>query len=181
MAVAKEKFVALRKKWGIKNKYTITEIAQKVGLPVEDLKNRPANFAGYLDWHPEPRFIAVNRDLPAHEQALFIARQIAVWAQQQRYNSVVLNRPWKWQMFDAAPAGLKEKISQMDIEYRAHWLMLFWSTGDEFRAFIRADPKRFWSHTLTDNIVRYHLSKLRVKLWFSKFCRKIAIVAFPAS
>ena len=181
LAVAKEKFVALRKKWGIKNKYTITDIAQKAGLPVEYLKNRPANFAGYLDWHPDPRFIAVNRDLPAHEQAWFIARQIAVRAQEQRYNSLALNRPWKWEMLDAAPSGLKEKISQMDIEDRAHCFMVFFATGDEFRAFIKADPKRFWSHAFTDNIVRYHLSMLRAKLWFGKFCRKIAFVAFPAS
>jgi hypothetical protein len=59
--------------------------------------------------------------------------------------------------------------------------MLFFTTGDEFRAFIKADPKRFWAHTFTDNIVGYHLSMLRAKLWFSKFCRKIAVVAFPAS
>jgi hypothetical protein len=181
LAVAKEKFVALRKKYGIKNRYSMTEIAQKAGLPVEYLKNMPTTFEGFLDWHPDPRFIAVNHDLPAHEQAWFIARQIAVWAQQQRYNSLVLNRPWKWEMLDAAPEKLKQKISQLDIEYRAHWLMLFFATGDEFRAFIRANPKRFWSDAFTDNIVGYHLSMLRAKLWFSKFCRKIAVVAFPAS
>ena len=84
-------------------------------------------------------------------------------------------------MLDAAPAKLKQKISQMDIEYRAQWLMLFFATGDEFRAFIRADRKRFWSPGFTDNIVWYHLSILRVKLWFGKLRRKIAIVAFPAS
>jgi hypothetical protein len=181
LAVAKETFVALRKKYGIKNKYTLTQIAQKAGLPVEYLKNIPASYAGFLDSHPTPRFIAVNRDLPHHEQALFIARQIAVWAQQQRYNSLALDHPWKWQMLDAAPDKLKQRICQMDIEYRAHWLMLFFATGDEFRAFIKADPKRFWSHTFTDNIIRYHLSMLRAKLWFAKFRRKIAIVAFPAS
>ena len=119
LAVAKEKFVALRKKYGIKNKYTITEIAQKAGLPVEYLKNMPTTFEGFLDWHPAPRFIAVNRDLPAHEQAWVIARQIATWAHQQRYNSVALNRHWKWEMLDAAPEKLKQKISQLDIEHRA--------------------------------------------------------------
>lgn len=175
MAVAKEKFVALRKKYGIKNKYTIPEIAQKSGLPVEYLKNMPANFAGYLDWHPDPRFIAVNPVLPTHEQDWFIARQLAWRAQQQRYNSLALDRPWKWETLDAAPANLKEKISQMDVEYRAYWLMLFFATGDEFRAFIRADPKRFWSHTFTDNIVRYHLSKLRLQTWIFKFFYALAL------
>ena len=84
LAAAKGKFVALRKKWGIKNPYTIADIAQKSGLPVEYLKNIPATYEGFLDWHPEPRFIAVNRDLPAQDQAWFIARQIATWAQQSK-------------------------------------------------------------------------------------------------
>ena len=181
LTAAKNKFVALRKKWGFKNKYTIAEIAQKAGLPVEYLKNRPANLAGYLDWHPTPRFIAVNPDLPPHEQAWFIAQQFAVWAQQQRYNSVALDRPWKWAILDAAPEPLRNKILQMDVEDRAHWLMLFWATGDEFRAFIKADSKRFWAHAFTGNNVGYHLSMLRAKLWFAKLFRKIATVAFPAS
>ena len=181
LAAAKEKFVALRTKWGIKNQYSIAEIAHKSGLPVEYLKHRPANYQGYIDWSADPRFIAVNPDLPAHEQALFIARQLAFRAHQQRCNSLALNRPWKWEMLDTAPEKLKQKICQLDIEYRAHWLMLFFTTGDEFRAFIRADPKRFWSHTFTDNIIGYHLSMLRAKLWLAKLCRKIAIVAFPAS
>jgi hypothetical protein len=181
LAVAKEKFVALRKKYGIKNKYTIPDIAQRAGLPLEYLKNMPTTFEGFLDWHPDPRFIAVNRELPGHEQAWFIARQLAWRAHQQRYDSLALDRSWKWEMFDAAPSGLKEKISQMDIEDRAHCFMLFFATGDKFRAFIKADPKRFWAHAFTDNIVRYHLSMLRIKLWFSKSWRKIAIVTFPAS
>ena len=59
--------------------------------------------------------------------------------------------------------------------------MQWFTTGDEFRAFIKADPKRFWSHTFTDNVVRYHLSKLWLKLWVSKLCHKIAIVSRPLS
>jgi hypothetical protein len=181
MAVVKEKFVALRKKYGIKNPYSMTEIAQQAGLPVKHLENAPSNYEGYMDWHDEPRFIAVNRALPAHERALFIARQLALRVHQRRFNSLAFNRPWKWVMLDAAPEKLKQEISQLDIEHRAHCLMLFFATGDEFRAFIKADPKRIWFHAFTDNIVGYHLSKLRIRLWFSKFCRKIAIVAFPAS
>ena len=180
LAAAKAKFVSLRKKWGIKNPRSIAEVAQKSGLPVEYLKNIPTSFEGFLDWHPEPRFIAVNPDLPAHDQAWFIARQIATWAQQQRFNSLALDRPWKWEMFDAAPAALKEKISKLDVEYRAHWLMLFWASGEEFRAFVKTNPKRFWSHTFTSNIVWYHLAKLRVKLWGISLRRKITVVAFPA-
>jgi hypothetical protein len=181
LTAAKEKFVVLRKKWGIKNQYTIQDIAQKSGLPVQFLKNRPANFEGYMDWNPTPRFIAVNGDLPAHQQAWFIARQLAVWAQEQRFDSLALNRPWKWQILDAAPEQLRSAICRMDVAYRAHWLMLFWAAGDDFRAFIKANPKRFWSHLFTDNIVRYHLSKLRVKLWFAKSFRKIAFPLFPAA
>ena len=70
LAAAREKFVALRTKWGIKNRHSIAEIAHKSGLPVEYLETAPRNFAGFMDWHDDPRFIAVNRELPAHEQAL---------------------------------------------------------------------------------------------------------------
>jgi hypothetical protein len=178
---AHKAIVAIRVKLNLKPQYTLPEIAQKGGMPVEYLENVPANYEGFMDWNDEPRFIAVNRDLPAHDRALFIARQLALRAQQRRFNSLVLDRPWKWEMFDAAPAKLKSKISQLDIEYRAHWLMLFWSTGDEFRAFIRAKPTRIWSQTFNDSIVSYHLSMLRAKLWIGKFCHKIATVAFPAS
>jgi hypothetical protein len=177
----KEFLVSLRRKYGFKNRYSMCDLAQNAGLPVEYPESLPTTFEGYLDWHPEPRFIVVNRNLPLHDQAFFIARQVATCAQKRRCNSLVLNRPWKWEMFDAAPADLKEKVSQLDIEHRAHWFMLFFATGDEFRAFIRADPKRFWSYPFNDNIVAYHLSLLRAKLWFTKCCRKVATVAFPAS
>jgi len=181
LAAAKEKFVALRKKWGIKHRYSIQDIAEKSGLPVQFLKNRPADFAGYMDWNPTPRFIAVNGDLPAHEQAWFIARQLAVWAQEERFDSLALDRPWKWQVLDAAPEQIRNEICRMDVDYRANWLMLFWATGDEFRAFIRANPKRFWSQFFTDNIVRYHLSKLRVKFWLANSFRKITVTLFPTA
>jgi hypothetical protein len=180
-AQLKEFLVSLRRKYGFKNRYSMCDLAQNAGLPVEYLENSPPTLEGFLDWNPDPRFIAVNRNLPLHDQAFFIARQIAACAQKRRCNSLVLNRPWKWETFDAAPAGLKEKVSQMDIEYRAHGFMLFFATGDEFRAFIKASPKRFWSHIFADNIVGYHLSILRAKLWFAKCCRKVAIVAFPVS
>ena len=181
LAAAKEKFVAMRKKWGIKNRYSMAEIAHKSGLPVEYLKHRPVNYQGYIHWTGDPRFIAVNPDLPAHEQAWLIARQLALRAHQQKYNSFALDRPWKWAMLDAAPEKLKQKICQLDIEYRAHFLMLFFATGDEFRAYVKANPKLLWSHAFNDNIIAYHLSMLRAKLWFAKLRNKIAVVAFPAA
>jgi hypothetical protein len=178
--IAHKALVSVRRKFNVKPKYTLPEIAQKAGMPVEYLENVPATYEGFLDWHAEPRFIAVNRDLPAHDQAFFVARQLALRAQQQRFDSMVLNRAWKWKIFDAAPAKLKTKISQLDIEFRAHWLMLFWSTGDEFRAFIRADPKRFLGGSFNINVVAYHLSVLRIKLWFTKTYRKVTYAIFPA-
>lgn len=181
LTVVKDTFVALRKRWGIKNRYSMTEIAQKAGLPVEYLKSAPKIFDGFLDCHDEPRFIAVNRELPPHQQAFFIARQVAFRAHQQRYNSLALDLPWKWEMLDAAPADLKEKISQLDIEDRAHWFMLVFTTGDEFRAFIKESPKRFWSHAFTTNVVWYHLAVFRAELWFTEIRRRIASVVFPVS
>lgn len=180
-AAAYKILVAIRKKLNLKPKFTMAEVAHRSGFPVEYLKNIPTTFEGFLDWHDDPRFIVVNRDLPAHDQAFFIARQLAVLAHEQRRNSLVLNRPWKWEMLDAAPEQLKNKICQLDVESRAHWFMLFWATGDEFRAFIKADTKRLWANSFNSNIVGYHLSKLRVKLWLAKIYRKIAIVELSAS
>lgn len=180
-AAAHQVLVALRVKLNLKPGYTMAEIAQAAGLPVVNLENRPANFEGYLDRHDAPRFIAVNPDLPAHQLAWFTARQIAYCAQKQRCNSLALNQPWKWEMLDAAPDDLKNKILALDAEYRAHWLMMAFSTGDEFRAFVRENPKRYWSHAFTPNVVAYHLSKLRIKAWLDSFFRKIAVVAFPIS
>jgi len=177
-AVAKKNLVAMRKKWGIKNRYNMNDIAQRAGLPVEYLDSLPQSVAGFLDGHNEPRFIAVNRQLPPHDQAFFIARQIASIAHNQRLYSLVLDRPWKWATLDAAPDDLKEKVIQLDTESRAHWLMLGYATGDEFRAFVRASPKRIWSGGFNDNIVRYHLSKVWVRLWFAKVYRRITFAAF---
>jgi hypothetical protein len=179
-ARVKENLVSLRKKYGIMRQYSMDDIARNAGLPVEYLENIPTSFEGFLDMKLNPRFIVVNPNLPAHDQALSMARQLATCAHQRRCNSLALDRPWKWEMFDAAPAELKQKISELDIEHRAHWLMLFFTTGDEFRAFIKADPKRFWANSFTSNIVWYHLSKLRVKLWLGKICRKITSPFFPA-
>jgi hypothetical protein len=177
-ARAKESLVSLRRKYGIKNRCSMDDLARNAGLPVEYLENTPTRFEGFLDCKADTRYIAVNRDLPAYEQALSKARQIATCLQQRRCNSLALNQPWKWKMFDAATAALQQKISEMDIEYRAHCFMLFFSTGDEFRAFIKVNPRRFWSHLFTDNIIAYHLATLRVKLWFTKTYRKVMPTAF---
>jgi len=84
----------------------------------------PVKYHGHLDPHDEPRFIAVNRDLPHWEQDLVIAREIARYAQDRRCNSPLLDRPWKWEMLAIAPDETKQIICKLDIDSRANWLML---------------------------------------------------------
>ena len=171
----------MRAKLNLRPRLTMAEFAKNAGLPIVYLADRPPNFPGYLDSNDEPRFIAVNRDLPAYAQAFFIAGEVAFCAQQRRCNSIALDRPWKWAMLDAAPEELRDKLLAIDAEYRAQCFMLLFSTGDEFRAFIKADPKRLWSDAFTSNIVGYQLSKLWAKIWLRNFCRKLVFVAFPSS
>lgn len=164
--------VALRKKLNLRPKYLMPEIAAKVGLPVDYL-DLPAKFGGFIDPEEEPRYIAVNQALPAFEQDLIIARHMAFRAQQLRVNSLAIDKPWKWEMLEIAPPDLKEKLLYLDEEYRAHWSMILFSSGDNFRAFMRQYSKRFFLVSFADNIVAFHLTKLRVRLWFIKTCRKV--------
>jgi hypothetical protein len=179
---AHKAIVAFRVKLNLRPRFTMAEIAQNVGLTVQNLENQPADFEGFVDWCDKPRFIAVNRNLLAHKKAWFIARQIAFCAQQRRCNSVSLDRPWKWAMLDNANQKLRNKILLLDEENRAHFFMVFCSTGDEFRAYVREDPKKvFWTIPFADIIVSYHLSKLWVKNWFNNLYRKLVFGAFPSS
>jgi hypothetical protein len=63
-----------------------------------------------------------------------------------------LDRPWKRSTLDAVPADLKKEVIELDIDCRAHMLMLFFASGDEFRAFIRSNPKRLSSAGFNDGM-----------------------------
>lgn len=173
-AAAKESFVAMRRKWGIKPVCTLANVANRNGLNIEHLDNMPAKYDGHLDSHDEPRFIAVKRDLTQWKQAFVIAREISRCAQDRRCNSLLLNRPWKWEMLAIAPDETKQTICELDIESRAHLLMTLCATGDDFRAFCRRHPEIFYKPFYTDNVVLFHLSILRLKTWLSRFFRQFA-------
>lgn len=160
---------------------TLADFAERAGLPVVDLVNRPANYPGYLDMFEEPRFIAVNRDFPVDEQAWFIAQQVAFCAQQRGVDSLALNRPWKWELLETAPHELKEKILAMDQEFRAYWFMLLFASREEYRPFARKNRKKISKITFTDNIVRFYLYKLWLKIWLSKLYRRLVFMGNPAS
>ncbi len=172
--------VAIRKKLNWKPKYSVADVAKLIGLPVVYPEHRPANFKGFLLLGEFPA-IAVNADLPAHEQAFTIAQHIAFYQQQTRCNSLALDQPWKWEMLDAAPPELHEKLSQLDEIFRAHLIMLNHASGDEFRAHLKADYKRLFGGSEAVNIVWFHLFKLRIKIGFIKFCRKVIFIGHPAS
>jgi hypothetical protein len=171
---AKESIVAARKKWGIKPICTLADVANKSGLNIEQLENMPAKYDGHLDPHDQPRFIAVKSDLAQWEQSLVIAREFGRYAQDRRWNSMMLDRPWKWEMLTIAPDDIKQMISKLDIDARAHLLMTLCATGDDFRAFCKRHPEIFYKPFYTDIVVLFHLSKLRIKTWLSRLFRQFA-------
>ena len=83
---------------------------------------------------------------------------------------MVLNSPWKWEMLSIAPDEISQKVRQLDLEHRAFWLLMFYTTRDEFRAFIKRHPKTVLVSIFSGNIIDFLLLKVRIKNWFFKFC-----------
>jgi hypothetical protein len=160
----------------IRSKYTIIDVANNTGLPVEFLEGMPAKYNGHLDMHDEPRFIGVNRDLPQCDQIYTIAREIGFYHQNRQCHSMVLNHPWKWGMLTIAPDQITQKVRQLDAESRAFCLLMLYSTRDDFRAFVKRHPKTVLVNIFSSNIVDFLLLKVRIKTWFFKFRR---IFIFP--
>jgi hypothetical protein len=165
--------MTIRKKLNLRSKYSMPEVAAKVGLPV-DYMDLPAKHKGFIDPMAQPRFIAVNRGLPSFEQTYVIARHLAFRAQQLRMNSLIFNKPWKWRVLDAAPPALRERLLLLDEMNRAHWSMTFFSSGDDFRSFTKQHFREFVVITFADNIVGYHLTRLRTKFWVANLIRRVA-------
>ena len=155
---------------------TMFQYAQKAGLSVELLDGIPQNLGGWLDPDPSPRFIGVNRNLPQHEQVFIIARELGYFAQDCGQNSALLDQPWKWHMLSTAPESIGEDIYRMDAEFRGFWLMLWFATGDEFRAFVNQHPGKLCKILFYDNIVTVQLYRLRVKSWLRSFFNRLALI-----
>jgi hypothetical protein len=179
-AYAHKKLVAIRKKLNLKPKYSVVEVANQLGFTIVYPEFKPAGFTAFPLWNDSPA-IAVNSDLAAHEQALAIAAQLAYITQRLQCNSMVLDQPWKWEMLDAAPNDLRERICELDEKSRAHLIMLNHASGDEFRAYIKDDYRRLYRGSFYSNRVAFQLKKLQIKIVFVKFCRKLFFVGQHAS
>lgn len=167
--------VALRKKLNIRPKFTMPEVVHKSGLQVVYFDGVSPAFAGFLDPHDYPRYIAVNRNVPPEDQVFAVARELGYCAQDRRQNSLALDRPWKWRLFDDAPEEIQQKISELDAECRAQLFMMAFATGDQFRAFVKKYPKKYFWMSFHPNIVGFHLFVLRIRTWIFKIFYFLAL------
>ena len=142
----------------------MTEYARLNGLEIEELEGMPARFDGQLDLtNNKSCHIAVNRNLTSWSRALVIGREIGYFAQEQRWPSMILDRPWKWEALAAAPDNIKESILRYDAEFRAEILMLHFTTRAEFRDYFKKTILKsltlgLWTHVLVQlRLVQFHL------------------------
>lgn len=174
-AIARNAFSTLREKLKLRPQFTMFQAAQNAGVPVEYLAKVSTTFEGYLDTYDEPRFIAVNPNLPPEDQVFTVARELGYCAQRRRCNSLVLDRPWKWRLFESAPEEIRERISMLDAHHRAHWFMLAFATGDQYRAYYRKHRGSVFAGIFADTIVHFQLWKLRVQTWIYKMFVVLAL------
>jgi len=174
-AFAHKALLALRAKLNLRPQLTMFQAAQNAGLPVEYQAPVSTTFDGYLDTHAEPRFIAVNLNLPPEDQILTIARELGFCAQRYRRNSLVLDRPWKWRLLETAPEEIREKISLLDAHHRAHWFMMAFATGDQYRAYYRKHRESVFAGIFADTTVIFQFWKLRIQTWIYKILVVLAL------
>ncbi len=127
---------------------TLPDIAKSHNLNVEYVGEMPATFRGYLDPHPEPRYIVVNQELHPADQSYVISRAICLNLQKHRMNSSFLNSPKKWKLADEAPGMLKKEIFGLDLEMRTHLMMATFGKPAHYFSFIKRHPERFICDTL---------------------------------
>jgi hypothetical protein len=174
-AFARKALLALRTKLNLRPQCTMFQAAQNAGLPVEYQAPVSTKFDGYLDTHTEPRFIAVNPNLPPEDQVFTIARELGYCAQKRRCNSLALDRPWKWKLFESAPEEIREKIFLLDAHHRAHWLMLAFATGDQYRASYKKHRESVFAGVFADTLVTFQLWTLRIQTWIYKIFVVLAL------
>jgi hypothetical protein len=152
-----------------------TIVVANVPLAIELSDDLPAKCDARLDPDDNPRYIKVNRNLPQYMQVFGIGRECGFLLQQRGYNSLVLNRPWKWKLLAAAPDEIRQKLFHLDAEGRASWFMIFNAKRDHFRAFRKNQPKKFFRMMFAEMIFTFHLSKLRLQTWIFKFFYALAL------
>jgi hypothetical protein len=156
-------------------KYSLDDAANFNGLAIEPFEDMPPTYTGHLDTYDNPRFIGVNADLPEHERKYVKARELGRYFQRLRRDSIVINRPWKWNLLATAPTETRDFIMSLDIEWRAYWLM-YWHAGKkDFFGFIKRYPKKYFAVLFADNISNFVFWKLRVQTLIFKFFYKLAL------
>lgn len=123
----------------------------------------------------DPRAISVNRNLPQYQQVFGIGRECGFLLQQRGYNSLALDRPWKWKLLAAAPDGDRQKLCHLDAEGRAFLFVCFYAKRDDFLAFAKSQPKKFFRLMFSNVIFIVHLSRLRLQTWIFKFFYALAL------
>ena len=156
---------------------TMTEFARLNGLEIEELEGMPVRFDGQLDLTDNKScHIAINRDLTSWPRDLVIGREIGYYAHEQRWPSLILDRPWKWEALAAAPDNIRESILRYDAEFRAGILMVHFTSREEFRdyfkkKFLKSLIPGFWNHL----IVQLRLAQFRVQTIVYKFFYILAL------
>ncbi|MGH7976415.1 MAG: hypothetical protein ACREC8_07110 [Limisphaerales bacterium] len=160
-----------------KNKLTMADYARLNGLEIVELDGMPARYDGHLDpTNNKSSYIAINRNLVSWERSLVIGREIGYFAQEQRWPSMILDRPWKWEALSAAPDNIRELILRFDAEFRAGILMLHYTQRDEFRDYFKKTILKsltidFWNHLVVQSL----LIQFRVQNWIYKFFYVLAL------
>src|ERR1035437_10543850 len=139
----RERLKKIREGLKIVVQHSVYDAARHNGLAIEYPEGMPANYTGHLDTDDPPRFIAVNPELARLDQVRVIAREIARYGQLRQLNSPVIDRSWKWTLLANAPVRTREKICAIDIEVRAQWLLILFTSHDDFRALFKNHLTRF--------------------------------------
>ncbi len=161
---------------------TIFDLAKFYGLNVEFL-DLPASNAGYLDPHDDPRYIAVNRNLPHSEQVFTVAHELCHYISdhkrpRRKYPNRLLNQQYqsrRAQLIVNFYRYILNKLLPPEREadmFAMSWLVQY-GGGNNLREFIDRHPEKLWMciFVTADALVRlpYRLTKgILTKLLFAQ-------------
>jgi hypothetical protein len=145
---------------------SVVDIASRNNLAIEYADWINARKGASLDWNDPPRFIAVCPILPPPEENYFIARELGRYQQVCRMNSFIMNSPKKWKLLDAAPSQIRERLYELDLEMRAHLLMIFFVKPGHYSNFLKRNPKKNRESYFLAINSNFLFLKLRVRNFF---------------
>jgi hypothetical protein len=132
---------------------TIYDLVEYHGLDIEFL-DLPASNAGYLDPHGEPRYIALNRNLPHCEQVFTAAHEFCHYisdhkSPRRKFRNPVLNykgNSKRAKLFVRSVRQFTNRVLPVELEadmFAMSWLVQSRSITD-LKAFIERHPEKFW-------------------------------------